>query len=156
MSPKRFPKAVVIWTAAIPTVLASLWLSGYLYWQVQVGRALSELRRGPGKYASEPNHVDPDLLRIGSRGIPRFVDELDLALSRGTEDQAFGILCGLSDLIAGFYGEPAARAASERPRIRRTPEEMREVVREYREALPDLKKTFPPWWRWWKGSRRAP
>lgn len=158
MAPKRSRWIVVASLAFLPLALALVWVSGYVYWQIRIGRAIAELRRGTGKYTTELFYANPDLLQIGSRGIPRVLGELDLALLRGDEEQAFAFSCGLTDLENGAAEVDGAAAAASgsyaRSRPRLTLEEMRALVKEYQENWPEYRDSYAPWWIWWKGHGR--
>jgi hypothetical protein len=159
MPPKRSPKAIFIALAALPLLAALAWLSGFVYWQLRISRAIADLKRsGPGKYETELFYANPELLRIGSRGLPRFLDELDQALLRGDEDQAFTFCCGLTDLLNGAEevdGNAASASGSYlRTRERQTLEEMRAGFRQSKEDWPDVRTWYAPWWKWWVGHRR--
>jgi hypothetical protein len=158
MAPKRAAKIAVSWLASIPLVLALVWFTGFLYWQMRISRAIAELQRGPGKYESELFYANADLLEIGSRGLPRILGELEGALLRGDEDQAFAFSCGLSDLTSGAEekdGKAAAASGSyERTRKRLSMEEMKELVREYRDNREEVQSWYAPWWKWWEGHAR--
>jgi len=151
MSPQpRFPRVLAVWLVSVPTLLLVAWFSGYLYWQVRIGRAITEIHRQPGTHVSSAN---PELLRIGSRGIPRFVAELEGALSRDDDEQARAFTRGLIDLIAGFYDLPAQQANDERSRFQ-SRKEIEQAVRDYRNMSPEERAQLPPWWMWWKGRRK--
>ena len=123
-------------------LLLVAWLSGHLYWQVRIGRALSSL---------EDPATDRALIRIGSRGIPRCVDELEGALARGDEKQACALTRGLVHLIAGAYDiQVDQRIKEDRDRFS-SREEMDSAVREYRNMPPKERAKFPAWWMWWRG-----
>ncbi len=123
---------------------------------MQIGRAISDLKNGPGRYATDPAYVSPELLRIGGRGIPRFIDELEAALQRGDEEQASAFLCGLMDLLAAYFETgPAIVSRATQDRVRfRSREQMVGIVRMYRESR-DLREDLLPWWMWWTGQCRS-
>src|SRR5262245_58070904 len=91
-SKSRFPRT--LWLLLVPILLLVTWLSAPRYWPIRIGRALSSL---------EDPATPQALVRIGSRGIPQFVDELEGALSRGDDLRAQAITRGLIHLIAGAY-----------------------------------------------------
>lgn len=145
MAPKPpFPRALAVWLGMIPALLLAAWLAGHLYWQVRIGRALSTL--------GTPS-TDQDLIRIGSRGIPRFVDELEGALSRHDEKQARAFARGVVHLIAGAYEglSPANQRVIEDQNRFQSLEAMHDVVRGYRDMPAKDRAKVPPWWMWWKG-----
>jgi hypothetical protein len=143
MSPNsRFPRALAVWLVLVPTLLVLTWLSGHLYWQIRIGRAMATL---------EDPATDQALIRLGSRGIPRFVDELERALSRGDDRQARAITRGLLHLIAGAYEIQADQGIRADPDRFWSREEMEHAVREYRDMPPKERAKYPRWWMWWRG-----
>jgi hypothetical protein len=146
MPPKfPFPRALTIWLVSVPTLLLVVWLSGHLYWQVRIGRAISALQ--------DPD-TDQKLVRIGTRGFPQFVDALERALARNDEKRARALTRGLVHLIAGAFdaNSPAdQRILQDLPRFQ-SREEMERIVREYRDLPAKHPGRFPPWWMWWKGD----
>lgn len=144
MPPKPpVPRALVVWLLSVPMLLLLVWLSGHLYWQVRIGRALSSL---------EDPATDPMLIRIGSRGIPRCVDELEAALARGDEKRARALTRGLIHLIAGAYEVPVHFQLKEDLDRVSSREQMENAVREYRNMAPKERAKYPAWWMWWRGQ----
>jgi len=158
MAPKRSPKPALIGIAILLALPFLAWLSGYLYWQVRIGRAIEDLQRHPQRYTEELFYADPELMQIGSRGLSRMLGELDQALLRGDEDLANALTCGLSDLLSGAMevnGKAAASAGSyERTRTRQSLEEMKALLQEYRDNWAEYQQMYPPGWMWWNGRSR--
>jgi hypothetical protein len=154
---KRSPWILLAWPGSLLVILAVIWISGYVYWQIRISRAIAELKKGPAKYTDQLFYADPDLLEIGSRGIPRVLREWEQALDRGDEDQAFALACGLSDLQHGAseVSTEAAKASSSYTRSRERPsmKEMRENCRDYLEDWREYESWYAPWWKWWQGHR---
>src|SRR5262245_61059406 len=120
MKVRRSQWILLVWPASLLAVLFVIWISGYIYWQIRISRAIAELKKGPAKYETQLFYANPDLLEIGSRGIYRLLREWEAALDRGDEDQAFAFACGLHDLQRGaseVNGE-AAKASGSYQRIR--------------------------------------
>jgi hypothetical protein len=145
MAPKPpFPRALVLWLVSAPLLLLVAWLLGHLYWQFRIGRAISAL------HSSGSDH---ELFRIGSRGIPRLIDELEDALRRGDDRQAGALTRILPPLIGrcyevGLLENP--RATQDQPRLQ-TRLEMKKLVYDWRNMPPQDRAYFPAWWMWWKG-----
>jgi hypothetical protein len=59
-----------------------IWTTGYVYWQIRISAAITELKEGPGKYENQLFYANPDLLEIGSRGIGVLLDEYEDALAQ--------------------------------------------------------------------------
>ena len=158
MAPNRPARTAAIVVAVLAGLVLVVWLSGYLYWQMRISRAIEALKRGPDRYSTELFFADRELLRIGSRGIPRMLGEIDDALLRGDDDLAFVLSCGLSDLVSGAQevGADAAAAAGsyERTRERPSAEELRANFQEWKEGWPEMREWYSPWWMWWQGHRR--
>jgi hypothetical protein len=156
MATRKPARVWLILAVAVVMTAFIAWLSGFLYWQLRISRAIEELRRGPGTYETELFYANPDLLQIGGRGIPRILGELEDALMRGDEDQAFAFTCGLTDLGNGAMEVNARAAASsgsyERTRPRLSMDEMKTLVQEYRENWSEFyQQVYSPWWMWWDG-----
>jgi len=154
---RRSPWILLAWPASLLAILALIWISGYVYWQIRISRAIAELKKGPAKYREQLFYADLDLLEIGSRGIPRILRELEDAVDRGDEDQASTFSYGLADLQHGAHeiSAEAAKASSSylRTRERASLEELREDCRRYLEDWPEVKTWYAPWWKWWEGHR---
>jgi len=148
----------LIWPASLLLLLFLIWVSGYVYWQIRISRAVAELRRGSGKYVNTPFYADPELLRIGSRGFPRLVGEFEAAVDRGDEDQAFTFFCGIDDVFRGALEvtDAAAAASGSYAPARQRPsfEELKKACRDFRESWAEYREMFPPWWQWWDGHER--
>ena len=159
---KRSPWMLLLWPAAAVLTLGVIWTTGYVYWQIRISGAITELKKGPGKYESQLFYADPDLIEIGSRAIGRLLDEYEDAALRGDEDLAFAFSCGLGDAYRGATEVSAEGAMStgsySRTRDRMTLAEMRAEVREIRENPSWYRDRYPAWWKWWKGrlGRRVP
>ena len=158
MTSRRSPWALLIWPAALIVLVFVVWISGYLYWQIRISRAVADIKRDPSKYLKTPHYKNADLIRIGSRGLPRLLEELDLALAAGDVDQATGLYFGIGDLVEGAWGGYGQNADQSRLPLRERPSwtEMRQECREIINTWPQARGEFPPWWKWWSGSRRAP
>jgi hypothetical protein len=150
----RFPWRLLIWPAALIGVVFVIWTTGYLYWQIRISRAVADVKRDPSKYFVMPNYQNEDLIRIGSRGFRRLLDELDGALARGEVDQAAGLYCGLTDLVHGSWGDYGKAAAYDDLRLKPSPEQMRADRDEFIGTLSQDPEAFPPRWMWWSGTRR--
>jgi hypothetical protein len=154
---KRSQWILLVWPASILAILFVIWISGYVYWQIRISRAIAELKRGPAKYEQQLFYADADLLEIGSRGILRLLREWDEALSRGDEDQAFAFACGIQDLFSGAseVSGKAARGSGSyaRTRIKPSMKSMRDECRQYFDEWPGYEAWFAPWWMWWEGHR---
>jgi len=152
---KRSPWILLLWPASLLLTLGVIWTTGYVYWQIRISGAIAELKRGPGKYETESFYADPDLLDIGSRGIPRMLNEYEDALARGDEDRAFAFYCGLEDLRRGAdeVSTGAAKTSGSYSRVRERPtlKEMREDCREHMKDWPEYRTWYAPWWKWWDG-----
>jgi hypothetical protein len=149
----RSPWALLLWPAAVIGVVFVIWTTGYLYWQIRISRAVAEIKRAPSKYFVTPQYQNEDLIRIGSRGFPRFLDELEGALARGEADQAAALHCGLSDLMQGSWGDYGKAAAYDDLRLKPSPEQMRADRDEFVGALSQDPDAYPPRWMWWSGTR---
>jgi len=157
MKARRSPWTLLAWPASLLAILLLIWISGYLYWQIRIGRAIAELKKGPAKYENQLFYADPDLLDIGSRGLYRMLQEYDEAASRGDEEQGFAFACAIQDLIRGadeVDGESAKASGSyDRTRERPTLAEMREACKDNLQNWPEVREWYAPWWKWWKGHR---
>jgi hypothetical protein len=157
MKIRRSQWILLAWPASLLALLCLTWISGYVYWQIRISRAIAELKRGPAKYEQQLFYADPDLLDIGSRGLPRLIGEFEVALHRGEEDLAFAFACGIGDLISGADevdgGAAKASGSYARTRPRLSMEEMKVQYQEYQEYWPEYREMLPPWWKWWKGHR---
>jgi hypothetical protein len=149
MKSHRSPWILLVWPASLIAALLILWISGYLYWQVRISRAIAELQREPTKFSSR----NSDLLDIGSRGFPRLIRELDDALARGDQVQAVAFFCGCQDLFAGAHRDDGKGAVN---RADVSMEYMRKDCKELQTNWPEFQRLFAPWWMWWSGKRRAP
>ena len=157
MKSQRSLWTLLVWPLSLLAVLFVIWISGYLYWQIRISRAIAEVKKGPAKYVNQLFYADPDLLEIGSRGLYRMIVEYDEAASRGDEDQAFAFACAIQDLRSGadeVDGETARASGSyDLTRERPTLDEMREACRENLQNWPEYREWYAPWWKWWKGHR---
>jgi len=155
MKGRRSSWTFLIWPVSLLALVFIIWISGYLYWQIRISRAIAELKKGPARYTDQLFYSDPDLHEIGSRGVLRVLREWDEALSRGDRDQGFAFACGLQDLLNGAseVSAEAAKAANSYSRTRERPsmEEMREDCREFLGNWKDYEPSFAPWWQWWNG-----
>jgi len=152
---KRSPWIILLWPASLLLILSTIWITGYVYWQIRISRAMAELKKGPERYENRLFYADPDLLEIGSRGVLRCLREWEDALDRGDENQAFAFYCGLGDLLHGA-SEVSAEAAKATSSYTRTPErpplqEMRDECKQYLQQWSEVKTWFAPWWQWWNG-----
>jgi len=150
MKTRRSPWFVLLWPASLLAVLLVIWVSGYVYWQIRISRAIADLRREPAKLSSR----NPDLLDIGSRGFSRMIGELDGALAREDQVQAAAFLCGLEDLFAGAVGDDG-RGVADRHRML-SMAAMRKECQSLQADWPQFRRLFAPWWMWWSGKRRSP
>jgi len=131
MNARRSPWAPLVWFLSLLAALLLLWISGYLYWQIRISRAVADLKREPSKYPETPYYKNADLLRIGSRGLPRLIEELDLALAAGHEDQEMALYFGIGDLVEGAWGGYGQTAGQSRLPLRERPS-LTEMRQEYR------------------------
>jgi len=161
--PKRSPWILLLWPASLMLTVGVIWTTGYVYWQIRISGAIAELKRdGPARYENQLFYADPDLIEIGSRGVWRLLDEYEDAAARGDEDQAFAFSCGLGDALRGASEVSAEGAMSSgsysRTRERRTLQEMRYEVKEFRDEISWYRGHYPGWWKWWTGriGRRDP
>lgn len=156
-SARRSAWTLLAWPLGAMAILLVVWLSGYVYWQLRISRAIADLRRDPTKYSTQIFYANTDLLEIGSRGLHRLFREYDDAVGRGNEEEAFAFSCGIEDLLRGadeVGGEPAKLSGSfKRTRDRATMDEMRLESREYLNDWPSYEAGYAPWWKWWKGHR---
>jgi hypothetical protein len=152
---RRLPWTLLIWPAALMGVVLVIWISGYLYWQIWISRAVADIKREPAKYFTTPNYRKEDLLKIGSRGFGRFFDELESALALGDEDQAAALHCGIADLVEGAWGRYGPEADRSRLPLRERSSwaEMRKDCREIVQTWSQYKDEYAPWGKWWKGHR---
>jgi hypothetical protein len=148
----RSPWALLFWPASLIALIFLAWISGYLYWQIRISRAVADVKRDPSKYFVTPNYQNEDLLKIGSRGFRRFIEELEGALARGEVDQAAALYFGLGDLAQGAWCEIGQ--AAEQPTLRDKPSmaEMRAGCQDFISAWPQ--DEYAPGWMWWSGARR--
>ena len=157
MKVRRSPWTILAWPASLLLLLFLAWISGYVYWQVRIGRAIADLKREPAKYFNTPFYANPDLREIGSRGLHRMMGELDDAAGRGDEALAATFVCAIDDLLRGADEVDMKAAVSSGSysqfREKMTLQEMREECREYRENGAEYRAAYAPWWKWWKGHR---
>lgn len=153
MKSRRSPWTLLVWPLSLLAILFAVWITGYLYWQIRISRALADLQRGPSRYFDTPDYRNENLLNIGSRGFPRFFEALQAAVARGDEDQAAVLYCGMGDLIEGAWGDPGQpRRYSpflEKPSLATMRKDCREFIQSH---SPD---DYAPWWMWWSGSRKV-
>lgn len=154
MTARRSPWALVLWPAGLIGVLFAVWIAGYLYWQIRIGRAVADLQQVPAKYFVTPYYRNDELIQIGSRGFRRLLVELDGALARGDVDQAAAFYWGFADLLQGSWGDfgkaPLYDALREKP----SPARMRADRDAFVSSWSHSPEDYAPWWMWWTGTRR--
>jgi hypothetical protein len=155
LSARRTPWALIVWPASLIGLVFVVWLSGYLYWQIRISRAVGDIQREPSKYFTTPNYRNEDLLQIGSRGFRRLFEEVEGALDRGEEEQAAALYCGIADLVEGAWGGDGH--SPERPSLRDRPAaaDIRRECRQFNSNWAHFEALYAPRWKWWVGSKRG-
>ena len=155
MPSRRISWFGVVGVLSLLAVVTLAWLAGYLYWQRRISRSIEEVTRY-GKWMDDYWYRDAELYRIGSRGIPRLLRELDTTISRGDDKKGLLIACALADALNGAEDDdmdPSVLPTFAPPRTAQSLEDVNALFRSYENHWLAQRHHYPPWWMWWNGHR---
>jgi len=132
-----------------------IWVIGYLYWQIRIGREIRDLRRNASTLLTAKEPPSEVLRKSGSRAFPTLLRELDEAAHRGDIEAAnlfYRVLvdvriCSLEKSWDSTFGWDTTPGTLSLEYLRRLSEYEEKRWRFFQER-------YPPWWMWWDGKRR--
>jgi len=157
MKTKRSPWTLLVWPASLLAILALIWISGYVYWQIRINREIVDLRRDTAARLIARNPPSELLHRAGSRAFRPLLEEMNDALQRNDRELANLLFrvsndtwaCSLQpsmDITLGWASTSTDCAL----------DYLRAVAKRDEALWESERKNYPPWWMWWRGSRRTP